>query len=138
MDWQVLGAALAKIPWVSLLTGGVAGAFLTHHFSIRRQRTELTFKVLEQFFKTYASLGSAKGVLRAGKVQRNTADYNKVTEIGDWYEIVALFCRERWLDQKVLKKAGLLDEVQQFRKLAEGNDALKDALESWREMKSFV
>jgi hypothetical protein len=138
MDWPSLIESLRSIPWVPLVTGGAAGAVLTHYFSLKRQRTELTFKVLEQFFKGYPELGTVKTHLQGGNVQRNTSEYNQVTAVGDWFEIVSLFYREKWIDRKILRKSGFITEVRSFRDLAATNKALDAAISNWREMKSVT
>jgi hypothetical protein len=134
MDWRPFVDSLSGLPWLSLLSGGAAGAVITHYYSLGRQRTELTFKVLEQFFKNYQELATAKTSLADGNVQRQTPSYNQVVALGDWFEIVALFYRQDWIHRKTVERSGIINEARKFRELAATNAALKPAVAEWREM----
>lgn len=138
MDWRSLVDSLSSLPWISLLSGGAAGAVITHFYSLGRQRTELTFKVLEQFFKSYQELAAAKTSLTDGNVQRMTANYNQVVALGDWFEMVALFYRQKWIHRKTLERSGIIREVLNFRELAARNRALEPAVAEWREIASLA
>ena len=102
MDWEWLGDLVRNPPVISLLTGGAAGAIITHYYSLGRQRTELTFKVVEQFFKNYPELATAKTILK-GTVRRKTSEYNQVVALGDWFELLVLFYKEKWIHRKTLE-----------------------------------
>lgn len=120
---------------VTFLSGGLAGAFITHYFTVSRQRTEFAFKLLEHFFAKHQEIGDVKGFLQEPHSLEDMENFNRVIAIGDWYDTVALLCRRRVANSRLLHKVGVIKEMGEFRKLAERADGkLKEPLEAWENM----
>lgn len=135
MQWFIEFLSQNQKGLITLLFGGLAGAFVTHYFTLSRQRTEFAFKLLDHFFAKYQEIGMVKGFLQQPESLEDTETYNRVVAIGDWYETVALLCRRRVANERLLHKAGVINEMGEFRKLAENADGkLKEPLEAWKNM----
>ena len=119
---------------VSFLTGGLAGAALTAVVNALRQKTELAFKVLEQYFARLQPISDAIGVLETPGSLKDPPSHNKVTSIGDWYEMVATLYQNRVINRKLLDKVGIVGQMRRFLnlcKLANTGGDLDAALKAW-------
>lgn len=117
---------------VTFVSGGLAGVFITHYFTVSRQRTEFAFKLLEHFFAKHQEIGKVKGFLLSPQSLEHTETFNRVIAIGDWYDTVALLCQRRIANKRLLCKAGVIKEMGEFRNLVEKADGkFKEPLKAW-------
>jgi hypothetical protein len=125
---------------ITLVSGGLMGALVTAAVSASRQRTELAFKMAEQYFSRQAQIAEALGILQNPDNLQSVASRNKVVGIGDWYEILALYYRKGFLNARLLRKAGIVKEMRRFLdacKKANTNGELDRALKAWTELNAL-
>jgi hypothetical protein len=127
--------------WViTLVSGGLVGALVTAAVSAARQRTELAFKMVEQYLSRQPQVAEVLGILQRPDDLQNVASRNKVVGLGDWYETLALYYRKGFVDARLLRKAGIVKEMRRFLdecKRANANGQLDRALKAWTELNAL-
>ncbi|MFJ1338045.1 hypothetical protein ACIKP7_07895 [Pseudomonas caricapapayae] len=113
--------------------GAAAAVIITIYYEKSSQRRQLVLSLIETYLK-YAPLrahakwvfdschsGNTKCIFsspKASKEEQRTArrNYNKLIELGDWYEVVAMLYRTSALDKYLFDVSGLRSEVWAFGK----------------------
>jgi hypothetical protein len=137
MDWLQ--------PLVSLISGGLAGAAVNAFITARKQRLEISLKIIEEFFSFYDDIGKVKGTFtepQIANVLDDPANLNRLRRIGDWFHYVASLYKENTVEKKLLAKVGVIKELNNFREsvlAAKGRVPrhLGDAWSWWENLESF-
>ena len=125
--------------FVSFLSGGLAGTIITNYLSWRRQKTDLSFKVLEQYFARRSEMGEILGLLNEPEELQHPEKRNRVVSLGDWFEVVATLYGAKMINTRLLRKVGIDDEIKRFRSAAEkAGEPMQKALDAWCEMRKLM
>jgi hypothetical protein len=123
---------------VSLISGGLAGAVVNLVVTRRRQRIEMALKLIDYFFSIYSEVGAVKGLLQSPSSLKTPTELNRVTKVGDWFNLVATLWEKNAADKDILKKAVITKEMERFHELVQNikNSAseLNEAWGWWPEM----
>jgi hypothetical protein len=104
----------------------------------RRARFDLTTKVIDHFFSIYDQVAEVKGLFAQAEVVVTSDAINKIRKLGDWYNLVATYCRTNSVNPKLLAKAVVLSEMKIFKESVNGVKAritsIGDAWKWWPEL----
>jgi hypothetical protein len=140
---------------ISLLGGGLAGAFFTSYAARLRQRKEVSLQIVNHYLLTvYSELADVKAFLENPYLlEKNTNDpkdyymtrKNRVRKMGDWLNFIAALClkpgwyKQSIADETLLMKVALNRQAEQFLDLvSRAGNVMADTMESWPNLRKWV
>ncbi len=116
---------------ISGVVGAVVATGIAIYFQVKLQKRKLVLSIIETYLESSSLRIHAKWVFESCTIgdckciypdnsatndekQRANENFNKLIELGDWYEIVATLYRTRSLDTYLFDVTGLRSQVLKF------------------------
>jgi hypothetical protein len=122
---------------IAFVFGTVIGGMISHWFSLQRQRTDFTVKLMDAFFAQYGSIAEVKGLLYITGRVFTPAEENTVRKVGDWFELVALMCTNGVAQLNLIRAFGLVKELETFSRLVSQHPQFEEAVKAWDHMQAL-
>lgn len=105
--------------FIASLIGGLAGSLVVIYFDWRQKKTEFSLGMIEKFFDRYNELSEVKGMLQNPQfLIDDPANARRVVKLGNWFDILAALTITGSLDEVLLQKIGINEQLQEFMTLA--------------------
>jgi hypothetical protein len=131
---------------ITFIAGGLAGAIFNSFFTRHRQKVDVSLKVIDEYIKTYyykhrdvnELLDKSTNTVYTWTLNEETL----VTEVGDWFNLISMFCNTNNTKTKLIKRIGLRTIILDFYKAVK-NPKLQNQLggdidNKWPEMARYV
>ena len=132
---MVIDEIIAKIA-IPIIFGSVAGAIVSWFSTKQRQQIDVSLKLIDNYLSRYKELAEVSGLLKNSESLKDNNEMNRVRAAGDWYELVAITCKYKVANSKLIEHTGIGRELKEFRILVE-QAGLNDLLVIWEHVKKF-
>lgn len=127
--------------WISALTGAVAGAAVSAFWELSvtglREKTALSLRFVQDYLDRQDELATVDGLFKNPASARGDDDialsnYNRITSIGNWFDVMAMCYVKNHLNRRLILDAGIRDAAHRFsEKLSTGFPELIPSDEVW-------
>lgn len=121
----------------AFLSGSLFTAFLSIVFDMKNKKSELSVKILENYFNEANKLSDAYRVLNSeGPLSIEQED--KVRYMADWFDVFCSLFNHGQLDRKIITNAGLNNVALGFYEKVNSDNRFSDIFNNhWREFHKF-
>lgn len=132
---MALDEVIAKLA-IPIIFGSVAGAIVSWFSARQLKRTDISLGLIDDYLSKYSELAELPSLLSDKEALQDAANMNRVRAAGDWYELVAITCKYKIANKKLIEHTEISRELTEFRTLVE-QAGLNDLLAIWKHIREF-